>query len=223
MKHHTLTCDICKNSFTVTWIKAKRLKNRKKYGGSNFYCSTACAYKGRGCRATPFVKCAQCGKERKKVNREIRKTKNNFCGRSCAGIYNNAHKTHGTRRSKLEVWLENQLPLLFPFLEFHFNRRDAIKAELDIFIPSLNLAFELNGIFHYEPIFGEEKLAQTQNNDNRKFQACLEKKIELCVIDSTGLKYFKPLNAQKYLDIIVKIINQKLPLKDSNLKSPPEK
>ena len=37
---------------------------------------------------------------------------------------------------------------------------EAINSELDVYVPSLNLAFELNGIFHYEPIYGEKKLNQ---------------------------------------------------------------
>ena len=85
-----------------------------------------------------------------------------------------------------------------------------------IHIPSLNLAFELNGIFHYEPIFGQDKLDSIINNDNRKFQACLEKTIELVIIDAASLQYFKPQNAKKYLDIIISIIN-KCQKKDSNL------
>jgi hypothetical protein len=72
-----------------------------------------------------------------------------------------------------------------------------------------SLAFELNGIFHYEPIFGDEKLDKITNNDNRKFQACLEKKIELCIIDTSKFGYFKESGARKFLDIVVDIINKK--------------
>ena len=74
----------------------------------------------------------------------------------------------------------------------------------------MKLAFEINGIYHYEPIHGQEKLSRVQNNDSRKFQACLEKDIELCIIDSSSLKYFKPQNAQKYLDIITSIIKLRI-------------
>ena len=108
------------------------------------------------------------------------------------------------------MWLEQKLTILHPTLEFHFNKTDAINAELDIYIPSLKLAFELNGIFHYEPIFGKEKLKLSQNNDQRKFQACLEKNIELCVIDTSHQKYFKEQSSQKFLDIIKQTILKKM-------------
>jgi len=89
-----------------------------------------------------------------------------------------------------------------------FNDKTTINSELDIYFPDLKLAFELNGIFHYEPIFSQNKLDQIQNNDNRKFQACIEQGIELCIIDSSSLKYFKESNCKKYLDIIVNIISK---------------
>jgi hypothetical protein len=110
----------------------------------------------------------------------------------------------------LECWLEQELTILFPSLEINYNRTSAIDAELDIYVPPLKLAFELNGIFHYEPIYGPEKLASMQNNDSRKFQACIERGIELCVLDVSHEKYFKPKNSQKFLDIISSIINKKM-------------
>ncbi|MGA9377881.1 MAG: hypothetical protein WBV73_03685, partial [Phormidium sp.] len=82
--------------------------------------------------------------------------------------------------------------------------------ELDIYIPSLNLAFELNGIFHYEPIYGLEKLESIQNNDNRKLQTCLEKEIELVFINCSDQQKFKKTTSQKYLDIITSLINSKV-------------
>jgi hypothetical protein len=105
--------------------------------------------------------------------------------------------------------LQQKLPKLYPDLEFHFNRKDAINSELDIYIPSLQLAFELNGIYHYEPIHGEEKLNQIQNNDNRKFAACIENNISLCIIDASIMKNFKEHKANDFLNIIKNVINQK--------------
>jgi hypothetical protein len=150
--------------------------------------------------------CKQCSKSFFKRCCQIKITKNHFCSKSCAATYNNTHKTKGIKLSKLEVYLQEQLTKLYPTLEIHYNRKDAINSELDIYIPSLKLAFELNGIFHYEPIFGEEKLSQIKNNDSRKYQACIEKGISLCIIDVSQQKYFKPETSKKYLDIICGII-----------------
>jgi hypothetical protein len=166
--------------------------------------------------------CKQCGNiidyekylvknnDRRKEIKKGRLNYNYFCTHSCAATYNNTHKEKGNRKSKLEFYLEEQLPLLFPNLEFHFNRKDAINSELDIYIPTIRLAFELNGIFHYEPIYGENKLNQIKNNDNRKFQACLEQNIELCIIDTSKLIYFKKENADPFLEIVKEIINKKI-------------
>lgn len=135
---------------------------------------------------------------------------NKFCNSSCAASYHNAHKTTGFRRSKLEIYLEKELPKLFPNLLIIYNDRKEVGYELDIYIPSLKLAFELNGIFHYEPIYGKEKLETMQFNDKQKFALCQQKLISLCVIDTTSLKYFKGEKAKKFLDIITNIINEKI-------------
>lgn len=138
----------------------------------------------------------------------IKSRKDKFCSRSCAAKYNNANKLYGYRRSKLEMFVECKLIEFYPKLEFHFNRKDTIKSELDIYIPSIKLAFELNGIFHYEPIYSKEQLKSIQNNDDRKFQACLERGIELCIIDASKQKKFNEKTSQQYIDIIFDIINK---------------
>jgi hypothetical protein len=68
------------------------------------------------------------------------------------------------------------------------------------------VAFELNGIVHYEPIYGSDKLDGIQSNDLRKIFACAEEGISLCVIDVSSLKYFKENKAERFLNIILKII-----------------
>jgi len=208
MKNINLKCPVCKNDFRKNYsiYKYESKINKKR----KFYCSNACTGKSRG--SSKYLKCQQCNKTFKKNLNQIKKTKNHFCTRSCAVTYNNTHKQTGTRRSKLEKWIEEQLLITYPNLLFKFNKKDDINSELDIFIPSLNLAFELNGIFHYEPIFGKTLLEKMENNDQRKIQACLEKNIELCIIDTSGQTYFKTHTSQKYLDIITSIINSKIAL-----------
>ena len=176
------------------------------------YCSHSCGAEDQHKGHRLDVVCDQCGKPVTKQLKDIKKTKHHFCGSSCAAKYHNARKQTGTRRSKLEVWLEAQLPTLYPTLEIRFNDRDAIGSELDIYIPSFKLAFELNGLFHFEPIFGQGKLDTIQSNDNRKILACAEKGISLCLIDVSQIKYFKDRTSKPILEIIQKIIDQAISL-----------
>lgn len=209
-------CQCCKKVF----YRAKKfiVYARKKRPNKYKYCCKECDSKMKITRQT--VTCKHCGTQFQKTLFQIKKHPNHFCSQSCAATYNNAHKTKGCRRSKLEIWIETQLKKSFPTLEILFNDKTLAKTELDIFIPSLKLAFELNGIFHYEPIYGLEKLKSIQNNDQRKFQACLERGIELAIIDTHSQKRFTPHNSKKFLKIIKTIINQKL---ISNQDAPPNK
>lgn len=205
-----LKCHHCGNMFykSKNFILLDMSPNRQKNRNHSGFCSPKCAH--AFLYPPVMVDCNQCGKKFKKLPSQIKRSTNNFCCSSCAAKYNHAHKTKGTRVSKLEKWLQEKLPLIYPNIDFLFNRKDTISSELDIYIPSLKLAFELNGIFHYEPIYGADKLFSIQNNDDRKMQACLEKGIELCIIDSSSLTYFKENKAIKYLDIIKNIIEQKI-------------
>jgi hypothetical protein len=195
-------CDVCSLNFK----RERRDFTKTIQFDSLVFCSKKCfnIYQ-RGIKIK--MECKNCLKQIEKLPSYV--SKNNFCSRSCAATYNNKNKTHGTRRSKLECFIEKKLNELYPDLEIHYNKKDTINSELDIYIPSFKLAFELNGIFHYEPIYGEEKLTQITNNDNRKFQACLEKGIELCILDTSQQNYFSEKKSLKYLKIITDIIDLK--------------
>jgi hypothetical protein len=172
------------------------------------YCSLKCTSESKITKKT--LKCLNCSNDFYRMINQIKKSKNHFCSHSCSTTYNNKHKTFGTRRSKLEKYIEEQLTLLYSNLEILYNNKEIINSELDIYIPKLKLAFELNGIFHFEPIFGNDKLDKVKNNDNNKFKLCIEQGISLCIIDTSQQKYVKPTTSQKYLNIICDVINQTL-------------
>lgn len=200
----------CYNCYNIFHKQKKRIKSDLKLKKNSCkFCSHKCANDFRKKTLNILIPCKNCDNKIVKKSYELKKHKNQFCSKSCAATYNNKNKSTGNRRSKLESWIEEQLILIYPQIEFHFNRKDTINSELDIYIPSFELAFELNGIFHYEPIYGSNKLNQIQNNDISKSKACIDNQIDLCIIDTSSLKYFKPIHAQKYLDIIVNIINQR--------------
>lgn len=202
-----LECVNCSKTFYKTKVTIRNAMNPKRKETCK-NCSQKCINEQKIKKVT--VICNQCGKEFKKHPSQLKLYPISYCSVSCASKFTNSHKTTGNNRSKLETWIEEQLTYLYPNLPIEYNNRSAINAELDIYIPSLKLAFEINGIFHYEPIFGVDKLNKTQNNDKRKIQACIERNISFCVIDSSTFKYFKLEKAKKYLDIITNIINEKI-------------
>ena len=177
-------------------------KNRAPLKG--FYCTRKC--KGNLWKAKLAGNCSECKKEINSKRDYRSKSDRRFCNSSCAASYNNKHKTHGTRRSKLEAYLEEQIRLEYPNLEMICNGKAAIGSELDFYFPQLKLAIELNGIFHYEPIYGQDKLEKIQKNDKQKMRRCLEEGIEFCTVDSSSCSYLSKNNKAKYLNIFKRIL-----------------
>jgi hypothetical protein len=200
-KYIKLNCDNCKIEFLRTKRSYNHNINRKS---STSFCNTICRDKFFAKRS-PEVSCKNCNKKFRKRISQIKLTKNNFCSQSCAATYNNTNKTEGIRRSKLEKWLEEKLTKIYDFTIL-FNQKTTIGSELDIYIPSLNIAFEINGVFHYEPIYGLEKLSKIQNNDSKKAEKCINAGIKLFTIDVSKLIKFKEINCIKYLEMINEII-----------------
>jgi hypothetical protein len=202
LSYVSVECGCCKIIFKAKRLLIQRaLKAQKK-----LYCSRNCSSMVlRKYERNHF--CTNCKVQF--VGLANTKSVNRFCSKSCSATYNNKHKSFGIRRSKLEIYIEEQLTSIYPSLEIHYNRKDTINSELDIYIPSLKVAVELNGIFHYEPIFSSEQLAKSKNNDERKMQACLERGVELCVINTSHQKVFNPETSAKFLNIIRSIIDRK--------------
>lgn len=197
-----LECYHCQKTFY--WIKSQINAVGKTKDRQGKYCSRKCTANSR--ITIKNVICLQCNKTFQKLPSNINKTPNHFCSRSCACTYHNIHKTHGTRRSKLESYLEEQVRLMYPDLKLICNSKETINSELDFYFPDLKFAIELNGIFHYEPIYGQNKFEKIQNNDKQKFVECNKIGIELCIIDSSSCKHLTQNAKDKYWNIVDTLI-----------------
>lgn len=195
-----ITCDFCKS---IVERKVSSYNRSIKKGQKGYFCSRPCVLKYNSVERV----CPQCGKNVHRCKFEAAKSKNSFCSQSCSATYNNTHKTKGSRRSKLEKYLEEQLTLLFPNLEILFNCKDVINSELDIYIPQLKLAIELNGIHHYQPIYGEEKLKKIQNNDSLKTEVCNKQLITLVTINTSNQKKWNRESSKNFLATIKELLD----------------
>lgn len=181
-------------------VDTRRVNCNAKRGNSNFYCSMDCHMGHRMQKSRTKTNCGTCRKDLFIYTKIIQESKSGkvFCGQSCAAKYSNSHKTTGTRRSKFENWIENELTKTYPNLKIKYNLIGDIEAELDIYIPSLRLAIEINGVFHYKPIYGESKFIKIQASDKRKISLCAENNIDLLTIDISNWKHFDAREAPTY-------------------------
>lgn len=167
-----------------------------------FFCSKLCR---NNYHSTSLeMKCSNCNKDFLIVPSQAQKSKsgNVFCSKSCAASYNNRHKKYGTRRSKLEQYIEGQIRSTFPKLKMYCNSVSVIGSELDFYFPEIKTAIQINGIFHFKPIFGQDRLNKIQKLDQEKRIKCAELEIKLIEIDCSNDNYLnKKLKENRWLQI----------------------
>ncbi len=168
-----VNCDYCKNDFE---LMIGKYNTSKKLGLKAFYCNRECH--ANSLKNKIKLKCENCNLEFERIPSQI--NNHNYCSRKCKDLANFI-----VNRSQLEIYLENKVKEYFPYVNMLCSDRiECRNLELDFYFPDLKLAIEINGIFHYEPKFGEERLNIIQHNDKGKKFICYKKGIELHIIKS---------------------------------------
>ena len=183
-------CIQCKNEFHRPKNEVQRLI-KGNYHGSITLCSRVCH--GLNSQKRQEVKCEHCNKTFIKKANYIKKSKHNFCTKSCSTIYQNTHKTKGFRRSKAEVLIESLIKSDFPNLSIITSDRTIVGngLEIDIHLPDIKTAIELNRPIHYYPIYGKDKFEKTVDNDARKMTQLSRLGYKIIVVDISSFKYWK--------------------------------
>ena len=197
-------CEQCGNKFYTIKHEIQRVFHKTRLNVAK-YCSKDCS--GIANTKRKEVQCKNCNKKFiKRLDQILKSKNNNFCSKSCSATFNNKNKTYGTRRSKLEVFIENKLKEDYSQIQFLSNDKTTISSELDFYFPKYKIAIELNGITHYKPIFGQRKLEMIIKNDKEKQKLCNQNGITLYVINTSELSH----NCEKnfipyYMQVVEKI------------------
>lgn len=163
------------------------------------------------------ISCGFCSKNFLKWARDIKKptkTGKNFCSRSCRTkyVHANCNPTQNVKQSVPQQMLFNLLKEKYPTATILYNDRTVLKSslELDIVLPDIKLAIEVNGPTHYFPIYGEEKFDAVINRDSIKLSEAQAIGYEVLILNvSAWQKRDYPAHIQNTLnEIIIPIIEK---------------
>lgn len=99
---------------------------------------------------------------------------------------NVAVRNSGKTGSKLEVFLFSSLLKDGYRVEFHKEQvLSNTKLQIDLFLPTMNTAIEVDGPSHFAPVWGDDVLAKNQKYDNKKNGLILGKGLVLIRIKQT--------------------------------------
>lgn len=101
--------------------------------------------------------------------------------------------------SKLEKFLFKELLSCGLGVEFHKEQSILnTRLQIDLFVPNLNLAIEVDGPSHFEPVWGEDALKRNKKYDNKKTGLIIGKGLFLIRIKQS--KEFSKSRATLVLD-----------------------
>lgn len=82
---------------------------------------------------------------------------------------NNAVRIASKQGSKLEKYLLNRLIQDGFKVDFHKEQvLSNTKLQIDLFLPTINTAIEVDGPSHFEPVWGQQSLAKNKTYDSKK-------------------------------------------------------
>lgn len=145
-------------------------------------------------------KCKNCGTETKNKK---------FCSKNCQCEYKFKHGKR--KRSKLEKYLYSRIQKDFYGLEVKSNDRTVLNEnlELDIYLPKIRVAFEIQGLMHYKFVkyfhHTYDNFIKQRIRDNRKRILCFHNGIILIYIQNFST--FNVKTAEKiYLEQVRPVI-----------------
>lgn len=206
-----LICPQCNKKFTNT---VAQLRGKRNKGAKNIYCTSKCSSEAQRTDYSKdfIVKCDNCGIDVTRKGVQLKLSKFHFCTPSCKASYYHKANAMGEHRSLLEEKLEEHVKNTYPRLKMILNDKEQMRGlELDIYLPEISLAIEVNGPAHYIPIWNDETLLRTQKNDIIKKNRCRKKRIRLLTISET-INYNNDNSLETFEKYIKPIIDGLLPL-----------
>ena len=120
---------------------------------------------------------------------------------------NSAVRNTSKHGSKLEKFLLNRLINDGYRVDFHKEQLlSNTKLHIDLFIPTMNLAIEVDGPSHFQPVWGDDALAKNKKYDVKKNGLLIGKGVKLIRIRQT--KDFSNARAILLYDKLINAIKQ---------------
>lgn len=121
--------------------------------------------------------------------------------------------------SKLEKFLLEQL--IKNNIEVKFHQEQTLvntKLQIDLYVPKINLAIEVDGPSHFDPVWGDNTLKKTKQYDNKKQGLILGKGMALVRIKQTmDFSVSRSMIIFERLLELIKQLENKFPAADNRL------